>query len=292
MSDQCFNNFLNDCILRSLDSSDLIIEVLARRKKVGTENLFEISKEQINIFQTIFHDISNQIRSTVKIKNKSFDYEISKLRYHQQFGWTAEVENENFAENELKVFLGKMNIIEETKLTLGKRTYFSGGSLLRGGGFILVGAFTNIAENFKVYAYSDGHPMNYPAMMNLRHNSRIVADGLSMDLNYEGLDLKENSVIIGNDVWIGRDVSVKNGVHIGDGAVIGEKSLVKEDCVPYGVYAGTPATLKRYRFDPIIIEQLLEVKWWNWSLAKIMQNNVFFNTNLHRNKSKIRDLIL
>lgn len=52
---------------------------------------------------------------------------------------------------------------------------------------------------------------------------------------------------IGRDVWIGRGCAVLPGVSIGDGAVVGANSVVTHDVEPYGVVAGAPARLLRYR---------------------------------------------
>lgn len=68
---------------------------------------------------------------------------------------------------------------------------------------------------------------------------------------------------IGNDVWIGSDVVIIGGVTIGNGAVIGAGSVVKKDIPPYAIYAGVPAHLIRYRFEPEQISELLRIQWWN-----------------------------
>jgi len=80
------------------------------------------------------------------------------------------------------------------------------------------------------------------------------------------------NVIIGNDVWIGKDAMILSGVNIGDGAVIGARSVVTKDVPPYGIVAGNPARLLRYRFKDEIIKHLLEIKWWNWSDEKIREH--------------------
>ena len=72
---------------------------------------------------------------------------------------------------------------------------------------------------------------------------------------------------IGNDVWIGNHVVVKDGVTIGDGAVVGANAVVTHDVPPYAIVAGNPARLIRYRFEPAVIERLLELRWWQYSMA-------------------------
>ena len=133
--------------------------------------------------------------------------------------------------------------------------------------------------------------MNYASMIGL-NGSRFVEDRFNLDIHFPELDNINKEVIIGNDVWLGRNVSIKSNVKIGDGCVVGEGSLVKKDCLPYGVYAGCPAKLIRYRFDHDIIKQLIEIKWWNWSIDKILKNKIFFSTKLSSLTKPIKDLII
>lgn len=41
--------------------------------------------------------------------------------------------------------------------------------------------------------------------------------------------------------------------------------------LPYTIVGGTPAKEIRKRFDTDVIEQLLMLKWWDWSIDKIRQ---------------------
>ena len=68
----------------------------------------------------------------------------------------------------------------------------------------------------------------------------------------------KGDIVIGNDVWIGYEAVIMAGVHIGD-------------VPPYTIVGGTPAKEIRKRFDAEIIQQLLLLKWWNWSTDKIRQ---------------------
>lgn len=79
----------------------------------------------------------------------------------------------------------------------------------------------------------------------------------------------KNDMTIGNDVWIGHGALITPGVNIGDGAVIGANAVVTRDVPPYAIVGGSPARVRRYRFDEETIRQLLEISWWNWSPEKI-----------------------
>lgn len=79
----------------------------------------------------------------------------------------------------------------------------------------------------------------------------------------------KGDIVIGNDVWIGYEAVIMAGVHIGDGAIIAARAVVTKDVPPYTIVGGTPAKEIRKRFDAEVIQQLLMLKWWNWSTNKI-----------------------
>ncbi len=70
---------------------------------------------------------------------------------------------------------------------------------------------------------------------------------------------------IGNDVWIGKGAVISNGAQIGDGAVIGTRAVVFSDVPAYGIVAGNPAQVLRYRFSRPVIDALLRIRWWDWA---------------------------
>jgi len=81
----------------------------------------------------------------------------------------------------------------------------------------------------------------------------------------------KGDTIVGNDVWIGNSATFLPGVCVGDGAIIGANSVVTKNVVPYSIVAGSPAREIRKRFDVETIHFLLELKWWDWEVEKIVQ---------------------
>jgi acetyltransferase-like isoleucine patch superfamily enzyme len=79
------------------------------------------------------------------------------------------------------------------------------------------------------------------------------------------------NVIIGNDVWLCSHATILSGVTIGDGAVIGAHAVVTKDVPPYAVVVGNPGRVIKKRFPNKVIEELLEIRWWDWPRERIAQ---------------------
>ena len=76
-------------------------------------------------------------------------------------------------------------------------------------------------------------------------------------------------VVIENDVWIGHGCTIMSGVRIGSGSIIASNSVVTKDVRPYSIAGGNPARLIRLRFPEQIIQDLLDLKWWDRSDEEI-----------------------
>ena len=116
------------------------------------------------------------------------------------------------------------------------------------------------------------------------------------DNRKRGLLSSKGDIIIGNDVWIGSNATIMSGVRIGDGAVIGAGSVVTKDVDDYEIVAGNPARHIRYRFKMGEIKELKKIKWWNWSIEKIMENRTLMESsnikNFIENNREIQDFIV
>lgn len=128
---------------------------------------------------------------------------------------------------------------------------------------LTIGKYCSIADNVQILLGRE-HRTNwittYPFNI-------IFAEGHQ----FPGYPLSKGDISIGNDVWIGQNTIILSGVTIGNGAVIGAGSIVVKNIPPYGVAAGNPAKLIRYRFSPEIISKLEAIAWWNWPKEKIIE---------------------
>jgi len=95
-------------------------------------------------------------------------------------------------------------------------------------------------------------------------------------------------ITIGNDVFIGANVTILDGVIIGDGAVIGAGAVVSKDIPAYAIAVGCPIKVIKYRFEPEIIKELLEVSWWDKDeeILRMVETD-FFDINLFLQKVRL-----
>ena len=99
--------------------------------------------------------------------------------------------------------------------------------------------------------------------------------------------------VVKNDVWIGDEVMVLGGSVIENGCVIGARSLLPPNfkSEPYGIYAGSPAKLIRYRFSEKVRAALLELAWWEMPLSWIRDNNAMFLQDLTEDEDAALEII-
>jgi acetyltransferase-like isoleucine patch superfamily enzyme len=100
-------------------------------------------------------------------------------------------------------------------------------SILYGGGGLTIG------NNVRIAAHTTVIPAN--------HNF----DALDRPIRMQGSTA--TGISIGNDVWIGANCVILDGTKIADGCVIAAGSVVRGETQPYGIYAGVPARLKKFR---------------------------------------------
>lgn len=118
-------------------------------------------------------------------------------------------------------------------------------------------------------------------LLNGQHEMRTISTNM---FSVYGMGLR-NAVppqygdsIIKNDVWIGDEVTMLGGGIIENGCVIGARSVLPPNfrSEPYGIYAGVPAKLIRFRFSEAVRAALLDLAWWEMPLTWIRDNNDCF----------------
>jgi len=135
---------------------------------------------------------------------------------------------------------------------------------------IIIGSFTSIARNVSIQEFNH----NYDTITSYLIFKNIFKESKSKDISSKG------QVTIGNDVWIGTQSIILSGSSIGNGAIVAANSVVVGDIPPYAIVAGSPAKVIKYRFSEEIIEALEKIKWWDWSIEKIIENKELFSGKL------------
>jgi acetyltransferase-like isoleucine patch superfamily enzyme len=122
-----------------------------------------------------------------------------------------------------------------------------------------IGKYTIVARNCEIGVAN--HPSDWLAVQGNFKAYFANHPAMSMSTNYPFV--AHGNTKIGNDVWLGAGATVVSGVTIGDGAIIAAGAVVVSDVPPYTVYGGIPAKFIRNRFDQEIIDELIELKWWD-----------------------------
>ena len=131
---------------------------------------------------------------------------------------------------------------------------------------LVIGKFCSIASGAKFLFNSANHTLR--SLSTYIFPVLFEEWGLDVERIPEAWD-NRGDIVIGNDVWIGYEAVVLAGVTIGDGAVIGTRAVVTRDVPPYTIVGGVPAKPIRTRFPEKTIQQLLELRWWDWPPERV-----------------------
>jgi virginiamycin A acetyltransferase len=114
-------------------------------------------------------------------------------------------------------------------IIIGEGSYINAGCVMYSGNGIRIGRSVLIAANCTLapvnHAFSD--------------KSRTIIE--------QRFQPSKGGIIIEDDVWIGAGVVVLDGSVIKKGSVIAAGSIVNGVTEEYGIYAGNPLQLKKYR---------------------------------------------
>jgi virginiamycin A acetyltransferase len=135
-------------------------------------------------------------------------------------------------------------------------------------GEITIGKYCQIGAY--VALHGTNHPVSYPSTY---INSRLFNGELAKHKT-------EAPIKVGNDVWIGHGSIILSGVTISDGAIVGAGSVVTKNIDPYSIVAGNPARFIRKRFSEKIIQEMLELKWWDKTMEELDTLKDLFHTDL------------
>ena len=130
---------------------------------------------------------------------------------------------------------------------------------------LTIGKFCSIACGAKFLLTSGNHTLQSLST----YTFPIFTEEWGHALNVRASWDNKGDIHIGNDVWIGYEAVILSGVTIGDGAIVGTRAVVTKDIKPYAIVGGVPAKMIRKRFSQEVIQDLLELKWWNWPVNKI-----------------------
>jgi virginiamycin A acetyltransferase len=177
---------------------------------------------------------------------------------------------------DLKRFVFLKNHIKRPDVIVGDYTLFDAVDGVEGlvryhlepvGDKLIIGKFCSIARSVKFIMNGANHHLTGFSTY------AFAAFKNGWDENIPPfLQPNRGDTVVGNDVWLGHDSMIMPGVKIGDGAVVAARSVVMRDVPPYHIVAGNPARSLRARFDDATIRALLEIRWWDWDVAKITRN--------------------
>jgi virginiamycin A acetyltransferase len=240
---------------------------------------------------TLFHKIN--IDSNVTIKNSKIESNIfigegTKIVDSELASGTAEIKIGSHAIIENAKIHGKLitgenikiidGVFLSGKITLGRNVSLNGPGMdiISNLNEVKIGNFCSIARNVAIQEYNH----NFNNLSSYFMHQNMFNETKLNDIVSKG------SIEIKNDVWIGTQSIILSGVTIGNGAVVAANSTIVDDVPDYAIVGGSPARVISYRFSKEIIEELLKMKWWDWTDEKIHKNRSLFLGEITLDKLK------
>jgi virginiamycin A acetyltransferase len=227
---------------------------------------------------------TNRIKSQILHKLKAFSLVENKSdRFYLEEEVFLRLNNRKIVNNLDKVKFELRKISDPSvKVKILKGTGINTPLSIRGHGKVNIGKYVSIGKELKIL--TSNHLM-YCANMQVN---------LQNKLGFKPINGFSEQVTIDHCNWIGDRVTFLPGSSIGIGSVIGANSVVTKQFPPFQIIAGNPARIIRSRFPEQIIEQILEIRWWDWSEAKMKRNQLFFETDFTtlQPDTKLIDLVV
>lgn len=169
--------------------------------------------------------------------------------------------------------IGKNNTLQNTKIDdfsySGSHCTFQN---------VDIGKFSNIADYVRIGATD--HPIDRPTLHHFTYRRALYGFDEKDDEDFFK-ERKSRKTKIGHDTWIGHGALIKPDIVVGNGAVIGQGAVVTKNVPSYGIVAGNPAKLIRFRFEAETIKILEKIKWWHWSYEMIKARQDDFSLNIN-----------
>ncbi|VXD16541.1 Virginiamycin A acetyltransferase [Planktothrix serta PCC 8927] len=131
---------------------------------------------------------------------------------------------------------------------------------------LIIGKFCSIASDVKFIMNGGNHRTDWLT------NYPFPVFGQGWEFAMPDSWPNKGDTIIGNDVWIGYGATIMPGIEIGDGAIIASQAVVTRNVSPYSIVGGNPAQEIRKRFEESLIEELLNIRWWDWDIQTITRH--------------------
>jgi phosphonate metabolism protein (transferase hexapeptide repeat family) len=157
--------------------------------------------------------------------------------------------------------VGRGNFFEH--VSLGRFSYTGPYCILQN---TQVGSFSNIAAMVRIGPTN--HPMERATLHHFTYRRKMYAFDEADDEDFFE-HRKKQLAYIGHDTWIGHGAIIMPGVRIGTGAIIGSGAVVTKNIDDYAIAVGVPAKTIKKRYSDVLIKQLLEIQWWDWSYETI-----------------------
>ena len=162
---------------------------------------------------------------------------------------------------------GNYNFVSDNcilkNVTLGDYSYLNQKVELNN---VKIGKFCSIGPNVKIGF--GAHPTHIVSTHPCFYSNNKPFDTFADDEYFNEYSFIE----IGNDVWIGSDVKIIGNLTVGDGSIIAAGAVVTKNVEPYSIVGGVSAKHIKYRFEPSVIQSLLNTKWWDMDIDWIKTN--------------------